>query len=292
LLVSLFFGLMPAVTQLSFKTGLSVETMLAGRYFITLVITWVYIYTQKTDFRIEKRQFYFLMLIGFTYAGVAVFINQAYQYLPGSIASMLVFTYVSITVVVAVLIKREKANRIKGFCVLLSLIGIVLISWAPAGGSQLSLLGLISVFLAAFFYAMYALLLGGKRIKHLDDIVIVGYVLIAPTLFNIGRCLVSDKPLIPASFPQLLYILGLAVFCTFLTQLFFCKAVKLIGSSNSAIINTIEPVIAYFAGMFLMGDQLTLKAIIGGVLVLSSVILLNVSNSKSTPISANADLIK
>jgi drug/metabolite transporter (DMT)-like permease len=292
LLVSLFFGLMPAVTQLSFKTGLSVETMLAGRYFITLVITWVYIYTQKTDFRIEKRQFYFLMLIGFTYAGVAVFINQAYQYLPGSIASMLVFTYVSITVVVAVLIKREKANRIKGFCVLLSLIGIVLISWAPDGGSQLSLLGLISVFLAAFFYAMYALLLGGKRIKHLDDIVIVGYVLIAPTLFNIGRCLVSDKPLIPASFPQLLYILGLAVFCTFLTQLFFCKAVKLIGSSNSAIINTIEPVIAYFAGMFLMGDQLTLKAIIGGVLVLSSVILLNVSNSKSAPISANSDRIK
>ena len=280
LLVSLFFGLMPAITQLSFKTGLSVETMLANRFVIALLITWVYIMTQKLDFRIAKRQIYFLLFLGFIYIFIAVFINQAYQYLPGSIASMLVFTYVSITVVLAILIKREKPSVGKGICVLLSLFGICLISWSPTATSKFNELGLISVFLAAFFYAIYALLLGDHRLKQIEDSVIVGYMLIVPTLFNIIRCYASENPILPTSTNQLFYILTLAIFCTFLTQIFFCKAVKLIGSSNAAIINTIEPVIAYFAGMILLGDQLSLTAIIGGFMVISSVILLNLLNDK------------
>lgn len=292
LIVSLFFGLMPAITQLSFKSGLTVETMLAGRYFLTLAITWTYIWIKKIDFHIEKSQIVLLLFLGVIYIGVAVFINQAYQYLPGAIASMLVFTYVSITVVLAILIGREKPNKIKGLCVLLSLAGILLIAWNPTGSIQLKAIGLISVFLAAFFYALYALFLGDKRLSRIDDTVIVGYMLIVPTVFNTIRCLLSGSPLLPETTTQLLYILVLAVFCTFLAQLFFCKAVKLIGSSNTAIINTVEPLIAYFAGMILLQDRLMANEVIGGLLIVSSIIILNSSAELHTKLPFGKKIIK
>lgn len=282
LIISLFFGLMPAITQLSFKTGLSVETMLASRYFLTLLITWGYIWVKGIDYHVEKDQLIFLLAIGLIYIGVAVFINQAYQYLPGAIASMLVFTYVSMTLVMAILLGREKPNLIKALCVLLSLIGILMIAWNPMGTMRFSTLGLISVFLAAFFYALYAIFLGDIRLSKVDNRLIVGYMLIAPSIFNILRCLVKQEPLLPSSPIQSFYVLILAVFCTFLAQLWFCKAVKLIGSSSTAIINTIEPVIAYFAGMLLLHDVLSLNAVAGGVLIVLSIILLNSSNSVRT----------
>jgi len=278
LFASLFFSFMPAITQLSFKAGLSVETMLASRYFLTLLIAWSYIYVKKIDCHIKASQLIFLLMIGVIYIGVAVFINQSYLYLPGAIASMLVFSYVSITLIIAILIGREKPNLIKGVCVLLSLTGILLIAWNPAGTINFSTLGLISVFLAAFFYALYAIFLGDVRLSQIDNILIVGYMLIVPTTFNILRCIVKQEPLFPQSTTQSIYVFLLAVFCTFLTQLWFCKAVKLIGSSNTAIINTIEPVIAYFAGMLLLHDVLAVQAILGGILIVSSIILLNSSN--------------
>ena len=279
LIVSLFFGIMPALTQLSYKAGLSVETMLASRYFLTLVISWMYISVKRIDCHIKANQLISLLMIGAVYIGVAVFINQSYLYLPGAIASTLVFSYVSMTLVIAILIGREKPNLIKGFCVLLSLAGILLIAWTPAGTRGFSAIGLISVFLAAFFYALYAILLGDVKLARVNNAVIVGYTLIVPTIFNIIRCLIKQEPLLPSSGTQYAYILVLAIFCTFLPQLWYCKAVKLIGSSNTAIINTIEPVIAYFAGMILLSDVLAVKALMGGALIVSSIILLNYVNN-------------
>ena len=145
----------------------------------------------------------------------------------------------------------------------------------PSSQMDLPLPGLIFVFLAAFFYSIYAFSLGTDLLREVDDTAIVGYILIIPTIANLIRCLVSGQPLLPADGIQLGFVLILAVFCTFLGQLLYCKAVKSIGSANAAIINTLEPVIAYGAGMVFLGELLPWNAWIGGGLILGSVILLN-----------------
>jgi drug/metabolite transporter (DMT)-like permease len=42
------------------------------------------------------------------------------------------------------------------------------------------------------------------------------------------------------------------------------------------MINTSEPVFAYFAGMILMSDRLSMNATFGGVLVVAGLLLLNI----------------
>lgn len=285
LLVSLIFGLMPAVTQMSFRAGLSVETMLAGRYVLTLLLTWVYIRSKRIDCRIRSRQLALLLTVGLVYSGVAVCINQSYLYLPGSIASVLVFLYVSMTLILTFLSRREPVSMVKILCVLLSLAGMLVIIQDPSGSLDLPLAGLVFVFLAAFFYSIYSFSLGTELLKEVDDTAIVGYILIIPSIANVIRCLVSGQPLLPADGAQLGFVLILAVFCTFLAQVLYCKAVKAIGSASAAIINTQEPVIAYGAGMVLMGELLPWNAWVGGGLILTSVILLNTAKSSKHPLS-------
>ncbi len=73
-----------------------------------------------------------------------------------------------------------------------------------------------------------------------------------------------------------MYIFLLAFLCTFVAAVSFCKGVKYIGSSNAAIFNTLEPVVAYFAGIIIMNDKVSTNAIIGGFLILGAIIYLNV----------------
>jgi drug/metabolite transporter (DMT)-like permease len=56
--------------------------------------------------------------------------------------------------------------------------------------------------------------------------------------------------------------------------------VRIIGAGTASIINTSEPVFAYFAGLILMADHLSRNAILGGVLIVVGILLLNISERK------------
>ncbi len=277
LLTSLCFGLMPAISQLSFKSGLSVETMLAYRYPIALAITWAYILIKKINFSITKSQFGFLMLIGIIYVTFIFFINQSYLLLPGAIASILVFLYVSLVVIMEIAVGREKPNGLRFFCVILSLGGLIFVVWSPTGGTGLSILGIVFGLASGVLYAVYTTILGGGKALKLDAIVIVAYVLMIPAVVYILRCLFAGAKLYPQNGEQLFYIVILALFCTFCGTLWWYKSVRLIGSSTASIINTIEPVIAYFGGMLLMRDVLSPSAVIGGLIIITAILLLNIA---------------
>lgn len=281
LLASLCFGMMPSVSQIAYNDGLSVETMLAVRFPVALILTWLYIFKKKIPFKLNKEENIFVALLGIIYVGVAICINESYLYLPGAISSIVVFLYISIVVIIEILVGREKPNLMKILCVTLSLMGLILVIWNPEGSGQFRIMGILFALMGGVLYAVYATGLGGNKVKNILPIVIIGYVLIFPTIFNIARCLLSAEPLLPSGTTQIVPVLLLAVFSTFLGNLWFCKAIKLIGSSDAAIINTMEPLIAFFAGMFLMGDKLGISSIFGGILIILAIILLNISQSKT-----------
>jgi drug/metabolite transporter (DMT)-like permease len=259
--------------------------MLANRYVIALVITWGYIFIRKIDYKVNKSQRIFLMGIGLLYVAIALFVNISYLYLPGAIASILIFLYVSLVVIIEIIIGREKPNFTKIICVIISLAGLTLVVWNPTGNNSLSVLGIIFALCGGVCYAIYTTILGGTKAIDIDSTILVGYVLIIPSLFYPIRCFLVGQPLIPASFEQMKYILLVTVLCTFLATLWFCIAVKINGSSTTAIINTIEPVIAYFAGMFLMGDVLAPNSIYGGVLIITAILILNIAEGSKERVS-------
>ncbi len=274
---SLCYGVMPAMTQLSYKSGLSLETMLCDRYIVSTGIIWIYILQSKADFRVNKKQFLFLMTMGIAYIGVAVFINMSYIYLPGAMTTIIVFLYVSIVVLLEVMIGREKPQAIKLFCVAFSLAGLVLVVWDPSGTGSLSLTGILLALAAGICYAIYAISIGGKLTRDLDSVVVIGYVMLIPTILYVFWCWIAGEPTLPATIGQSLYIVFLAVVCTFLAAVCFCKSVQLIGSGDAALINTVEPVIAYFSGLLLMGDVLNPMAILGGLIIITAIFIMNIA---------------
>jgi drug/metabolite transporter (DMT)-like permease len=274
---------MPALTQLSYKAGLSVGTMLFGRITLGAAFIWLSILTRKLQFRIDRRHFAFMLLTGCASVVQMITMSESYRFLPGAVVTLIMFSYVSIVVVVEVLMGRDKFNKRRIFCLLCTFGGLVLVIWTPGEGVQLNGAGIALALTAAFFYGLYAVGLGEKRTRALDSEVVIGYMLIPPIFFTIIRCLVAGEPLLPKTPTQSMYVFLLAFICLFVSAVSFCKGVKYIGSSKASIINTFEPVVAYFAGILLMDDKITANAILGGLLILGAIICLNLEKGQSGP---------
>lgn len=269
------YGLMPALTQLSYQAGLSVSTMLFGRLTLGAILIWITIFIKKLPYKVEKKHLGFMLLAGCTSVVQMVTMSESYRFLPGAIVSLLLFLYVSVVVVIEVMIGREKFNKTRIICLLCSFGGLILVIWTPGEGINLNGTGVILVLIAAVFYGLYAICLGEKRTRALDAEVVIGYMLIPPIIFSFARCITSGEPILPQTTTQAGYIFLLALLCMYIAAVCFCKGVKYIGSSNAAIFNTLEPVVAYFAGIILMNDRVSANAIVGGLFILSAIIYLN-----------------
>lgn len=279
MLTCLTYGIMPALTQLSYQAGLSVSTMLFGRLSLGALLIWATIFIKKLPFKIDKRHLGFMLLTGCASVVQMIAMSESYRFLPGVIVSLLLFLYVSVVVIIEIIIGREKVNKARIICLFCSFIGLILVIWTPGQGIKLSGIGVFLVLIAASFYGLYAIGLGEKRTRALDSEVVIGYMLIPPIFFSMVRCIASGEPLLPQNASQATYILLLAFFCLYIAAVSFAKGVKYIGSSNAAIFNTLEPVVAYFAGIILMNDKISANAIFGGLLILGTIIFLNLEKS-------------
>jgi len=276
-IVSLLNGTIPAVTQKALQTGLSIETVLSCRFFIGTSLVWLYIAIRKQNIKIGWNNISYLLAIGFLLLLCTTCMNESYKYIPGAVSSILVFLYVVIVVLIEISMGREKAEPARIICLLFSVMGLAAVVWTPENSTSLNTLGLIFAIIAAFFYALQAIGMGAERLSAISAEVVTGYIVIVPTIANVFRCAVAGQPFLPQSSIQWICVLVLGIGAAFIAPICYCRAIKAIGASDTSIINTSEPVIAYIAGILIMSDHISWNTAIGGLLIVSSIFLLNYS---------------
>lgn len=280
LVASFLNGLIPSFTQKVLQLGLPLETILTSRYLLGAVLIWIYIFVKKKNFKVGKANIGFMLSLGFMLFVCTSSIGESYKYLPGAVAVILVFLYIFIVVFIEILIGREKAEKKRVFCLILAVLGLIIVIWPMNNIPPLRALGILFALIAAFSYAMQTLGIGSKRLKDIDAEVITGYMTLFIFAANFLRAIVLGKPILANSLEQWGWIFVIGAGAAFLAPLCFCKAIKKIGGSDTALTNATEPIFAYFAGIFVMGDQLSWNATLGGILVVCSVFLLNIPKKK------------
>ncbi|MDO4546346.1 MAG: DMT family transporter [Bacillota bacterium] len=272
------YGLVPSFSFLAFETGVVTETLLFNKFFYAAVLMWAYILIKKIPFRIEKKARKPMAAIVLAYIGIATTLYLSFNYISGSLATIISFTFPAMVIAVEMIRGREKVRIVKILAVILSLIGLCFIVWSPE--MEIKILGVVFALACAGCYTVYTIGLSSETLDNQNSLVTAGYVLLTSAIFNFGRCIISGNPLFTENFLQLGYMLLLAVVCAFAAILLFCLGVKLIGPSNASIINTFEPVFACIFGYVLVGDLITTGMIIGGGLVVLAVLLTNLPERK------------
>lgn len=275
------YGLVPALSFKAFATGVVTETLLFSKFLFAAILMWAYIFLKKIPFRLDRRALKAMIAIVISYIGIATTLYLSFNYISGSLATIISFTFPAMVIAVEMISGREKVRIIKIAAVIISIAGLCLIVWSP--GLEVKVLGVIFALCCAVCYTVYTIGLSSESVKDVNSLVTAGYVLATSAVFNFGRCLISGQPLFAENTVQLTYLIVLAVVCAFAAILLFCFGVKLIGASNASIINTFEPVFACVFGYFLVGDAITGSMVIGGLMVVLAVLLANLPVRERVP---------
>ena len=222
-----------------------------------------------------------------------VLMTYGTQYSLASNAAILVLTLPVITAVFAFLILKEKMNRIRWISFGIAIVGVALCSTDDIKKMDMSsryALGNMLIFLAIIGNAYYNV--GCKKIaeKYTEmEMVFYTYlvmvILLAPLVWYYEPNMYKNIPNYTTQ--TWIGMTSLTLFHNFLSMLLFFKALKYLDATQVALSNYMITFIGLPIAAIWLGETLKTQAIIGGILVLASTLILTIVDNKAQKKLAN-----
>jgi len=223
--------------------------------------------------RIRKRDLLFLVITGGMIGFNWILLFEAYNYTTVAVATLCYYMQPVIVICLAPLVLHESANAKQVVCVLLSVIGMVLVS-GVVGGTQQSAGSFKGIALGLGAAALYAgVVLTNKRIADIPAyektiiqlfsaaFVLIPYMLLRGTLRSY-----------PLSAGGIILLLIVGIVHTGIAYLLYFGAIEGLAARSSALLSYIDPVTAVLLSALLLGESMTGLSILGAVLIIGSAI--------------------
>ena len=266
------FGLAPFFTISLLSSGFSSFEVLAYRWGVasfTLIIFGIFL---GETFCINRKDFGTVFILSLFRAATSLSLVIAYQHIASGVASTIHFMYPLAVALAMMFFFREKKSFSILFAVVISLIGAALLSSGEIdfkGGN--TTIGLIAAICSVFFYGGYIIGVRKSRAVQIESTVLTCYVMgLGALLFIICGCFTSGIRLVTEGVTWL-YILGLALPATAISNITLVKAIKHIGPTLTSIFGAMEPLTAVIIGIVAFKESFTVASAIGIMLIVTAV---------------------
>lgn len=279
-IASASYGTNPLFALPLYARGMDVNSVLFFRYSLALIIYGIWLSCfKKVSLKLSGKEFLpvFILAILFSVSSLTLF--EAFKYIEAGIACTILFIYPVIVAIIMSLFFKEKLTGIVISAILLTSAGIYLL-YNGKPDMTLNIYGILLVLGSALSYALYIVgVKTNKTAKSIHAPKMSFYVMLFGLLVYIFNLKFSSGLQIPQTPFMWLCLIGIALFPTIISLETITIAIKLIGSTKTAILGALEPLTAIFFGILFFGEQLTIKITIGIILILSGVLLI-VSSKK------------
>lgn len=278
LLVALFWGTSYYLIDLSL---VSVEplNLNALRFLIAFFLALTLCYKRMKT--VNRDTLKYALLLGTILTVVYIAATYGVKYTSLSNAGFLSSLAVIFTPLLVFAIRRQMPGRKLGISIVLSLIGIALLTLnnalEPAWGDILCII-------CALFYALHIVTTEIVVKKSHIDAFQVGVLQLGFTgLFNLILSLILETPRFPDTKIAWAAVLALSIFCTGLAFIVQSVAQQYTSASHVGIILTLEPVFAGVVAYLFAGEILLPRAYFGALLLIISLLIMEINftgNSK------------
>jgi len=239
----------------------------------------------RSRFRLDRSQWGFMILYGLTLAIFNTMWTFSVQYNGAAVATVLAFSSPALTAILSRLIFKEQFSRIKVLSILLSSVGVILVSGAinPAMW-KLNPAGIIFGLLTGLFFAIYNLQGKHASDQSIDSWTALFYSFGAAAIFlfffNLGADLftgkspLSDLMWLGTSLNGWGWLFFLGVAPTLGGFGLYTLSLRYLPPTVSSLIATSEPGLTVIWAYLLFGELLTNMQFIGSMILFSGVILL------------------
>ncbi len=258
-------------------------------------------------FKVSKGELSTLTALGLLFVISSLTLYCSFLYMDSGVACSLLFVYPVMTAVLMAMLYGEKITKTTAAAIALSLIGVLLL-YKGDGETVLSTIGVLLVMVSALSYALYIIVANrasapepeleashnrfSKYLPHrvsihrldMSAMKLSFYVLIVCALSIILFSLTSPErhimPLVTGR--EWGFSLMLAIVPTVFSLISMGIAVRIIGSTPTAIMGALEPLTAVVIGLTVFHEALTVNLAAGILLILTAVVIIIIGKGKAT----------
>ena len=278
-LAAIFFGLSSITAKMaSIGAGGNGISIAFYRNLSVLPVLAAILKIKGYGFAVTKKQLVSLLFIGMTCGGLtAMLLYLSYDYISVGLTLCLHFLYPALVALFYAVFFKQKLTKIQGASLLLACLGIWVMMF---GGLEANPLGLTLALLSSVAYSAYLIISDRSGVRELTGFKISFYNTLFGSIFlfvfghifgfSFGECR-------PAGWIWL-FLTGVMVVC--IGNVMTPEAVKRIGPTVTGILGILEPITSLVCSILLLGEPLTKRSLLGGILVLASAFLITLGDYK------------
>ena len=261
------YGTNPAFAIPLYEQGMNANSVLLFRYLLGLPVLAAIMSVRGLGLRLRKDEIGPVAILGVLMALSSLSLFESYNYMNSGVASTLLFIYPVLVAVMMIFFFHEKFKISVAVCLLIMGAGLVFLM-KPAEGGMLSPMGCLLVFISALTYALYIVFVNvSKAVSRIPTTKLLFYVLAWGCGVYVAAIALGQPFTLPAHPAGWLNLCALAVIPTVLSLACTTRAIQLIGSTPTAILGALEPVSAVVLSVAVLGQAITGREILGGLLI-------------------------
>ena len=265
----------------------SVDTALFYRFLIAAILILGYlVFYQKESVKINLKEGIIFSILGLFYALSAEFLFIAYDFLSPGIASTIFFIYPIMVALILGIFFKEKITLATTISLIVVVVGVGILSFKPKSnddkdnfGINYIYIGLFVSLLGALMYALYMIIVNKTKINA-SGVKVSFYSMVFASLFFLVKTLVLGNSVAIPSLEIGTHLALFSLITTALSVVSLVYAIKFIGSTPTAIMGAVEPVVAVMISVGLFDETLTFSLIAGVIIIISGVLIDVVFNKK------------
>lgn len=269
------FGFSPLFSIGLLAAGLSNFDVLSYRWGVAGIVLMIYAFIKKKTLKISSfDEGWKIFLLSALRAITSVTLLIGYANISSGIASTINFMYPVIVALCMMFFFGEHKSLIDIGAIIASIFGVYLLASGDSliveGGN--TELGLICSIVSAFSFAAYYILMKRLKADKIEVVKFTTWVMVLSAVYFIICAFIFDGRLnmVPDG-KCWLYIMGLGLWSTMISNFTGVKAVRRIGPTLTSILGALQPVTAVILGVAFLNEHLYLKSMIGIALILIAV---------------------
>jgi drug/metabolite transporter (DMT)-like permease len=258
--------------KLAYAAGVNVVTLLLLRYLVAAGFFWVIILRSGRGLPPRSTLTRGLLLGMIAQAGQTWLFGSALMRIDAALAILLLYTYPAMVTIGAVLIGRERLTLQRVLALVVATAGVVLVVSGPHS-SIYDMLGVALALGAALVYTC-TLLTGHAILRAIQPMTLAGLVATGAAITFTTVGVAGGGLRFDFSPWGWLPIIGLALFASVLATVMNYSGMTRVGPTVASIIGTLEIPLGVVLATLLLGERLGPVQIVGGALVVTAVVLL------------------
>lgn len=281
MITAISYGTNPLFAIPLLAAGIGVNSILFYRYFFAVLLYGLFLVCiKRRHLGLKLQEFATLLFLALLFSFSSISLFSSFQYIDGGISCTILFIYPSLVALISWLFYGEKLTRATVLAILLATGGVVMLSHGNAENAT-NLKGIGYVLISALLYALY--IVGVRQFKSIRRmrgdklnfyIMLFGLLVYVANLQLCTQLQLLHSPLMWGC------AIMLAIIPTILSLETLTIAIKLIGSTKTAILGALEPLTAIIIGVTLFQEPLTWRVLVGFTLIISGVLLIVTQRAK------------